>query len=609
MSFDLTKLVADCIAKTEEGTHRAQTGRTIRRPQNPMAVLYLGEHAEACKKEVAHTLRNNWPVEGYKSIETCTYLTPEDYRRAIEYNEKTQEMELEELLIRQCGDEKSFAKSTDVMLVYFLNLNGAGAEEFVELLNQRPDTRAGGQVSRVIFAMNSCLRTQEKRQVTRLLGRITELAHTRNEAGMISPMWQNTRVVALSNSLYSGGNLRGDQIVDSYALAAELLQICNSTRQQGDPVVTLPSVMEEECNLITGALRRKTKPTNEIVRTVLREYVRMCQELCRSQEGAEDADEQSLLSACNQAILEFYHGRIQPALPQEQDLMGLPNHVTSLDKTGYGGGADETCGVWGAFLRKHFIGQVDRACGSQMQLEDYFADYFSKRYSCSVIKNRFHTLANQIRANETKFYPNQPGPQATLVQYGVYTASYHLVERALPALVSAVQQLSRNADDYLAVLSNVEVELNPQDETVKRYYSRRTRSYLEALPTENAVRTAMKRPCEMEELEGRMRTFYGEILSQYFMRLSFEEELNARITDKNEANNMLADVLSLAASEIQNWAQMPLNNLISIGDLVLLNKDADYAQGAKIVGMPFHVSRTDGVDRIALYKFQVNMIL
>jgi hypothetical protein len=93
------------------------------------------------------------------------------------------------------------------------------------------------------------------------------------------------------------------------------------------------------------------------------------------------------------------------------------------------------------------------------------------------------------------------------------------------------------------------------------------------------------------------------------MRYSFEEELNARITDKNEANNMLADVLSLAASEIQNWAQMPLNILISIGDLVLLNKDADYAQGAKIVGMPFHVSRTDGVDRIALYKFQVNMIL
>jgi hypothetical protein len=94
------------------------------------------------------------------------------------------------------------------------------------------------------------------------------------------------------------------------------------------------------------------------------------------------------------------------------------------------------------------------------------------------------------------------------------------------------------------------------------------------------------------------------------MQLPFDEELNERI-GQDKASRVLDNVLIQQDTDMDIYARMHLDNLHIIGgkSIVLLNAEARFASGANITGLPFRVSRSDCVDRIAFYQFHAGMMI
>jgi hypothetical protein len=599
--MEINELVWSCKNKAKEGTRQTGIGRTIRKPQRPLAILFLGEHNRNCREEVERTLRSCWPAGGYNSVSITGYETPERFRRALTCDNNGR-MELEDLIIEQCKNQKSFQVHTDVILAYFLNLDGADAEEYLELLDEKPDVGTGGRITRVVFAMSSCQRRSEKEQVRHRLERLSQLAQEDKEQ-----VWRSTVVVSLSNNLYDGSTLDEEQFEEGYSLAVEMLQLYNSARLPEDPSVSFPNANDPDYNLVTGAIKRIEKPFDEIVRTVLWQYLRSCQSACSDQAGDERISVQDLLKMCNQAMLDFLNQRVYADLPVNADLGGLPNGVTLPRDAGEDGGTDRTCGVWKAYKEKYYVSKVDEACGSDEALQDYFEDYFSQRYSCGVFRAEFAVLARELQEKGAAFYPNAPTGSTELAAFGRYAAHCRMVERALPAMIAAARQLSQDAETYVSSLDRLAVDLNPQDDSVINFYSPEVKGYLDALPADNGVKAKMKRPCGEEKLRERVEEFFDEVMNCAFLKLPFDEELARRI-GQAQASHVLSNVLNQPETAMGICARMYLNNLYSIGDIVLLNTGAGFASGTAIAGVPFQVSRSDCVDRIAFYKFRVDMM-
>jgi hypothetical protein len=599
--MEINELVWSCKNKAKEGTRQTSMGTTIRVPQRPLAILFLGSHDRNCRAEVERTLSFCWPAGGYNSVSITSYETPEQFRKALTYDENDH-MELEDLVIEQCKNQKNFQVHTNVILVYFLNLDQEDAEEYLELLDEKPDLGTGGLITRVVFAMSSCQRRTEKEQVHQRLNQLSQMAQEdRNQ------VWRNTIVVSLSNNLYDGSTLDEEQFGEGYSLAVEMLQLYNSARLPGDPVIYFPMANDPEYNLVTGAIQRIQKPFDEIVRTVLRQYLYSCQIACSDQAEDKRVNGQELLEMCNQAMLDFMNQRVYGALPVNADLGGLPNGVTQPRDAGEDGGTDRTCGVWKAYKEKYYVGKVDEACGSDEALQDYFEDYFSQRYSCGVFCSEFAGLALKLQEKGSQFYPNPPTGSTELAAFGRYAAYCRMVERGLPAMIAAARQLSQDAETYMNNLNRLAVNLNPKDPSVISFYSPEVKNYLDGLSADNGIKARMKRPCGEEKLRERVEEFFNEVMNRPFMKLPFDQELARRI-GQAQASHVLSNVLNQSETAMGICARMSLNNLNSIGDVVLLDTGAGFASGTAIAGVPFQVSRSDCVDRIAFYRFNVKMV-
>ncbi len=591
MSIDALQLIRDCVDVVNRNTVAGVGGGTVRRPDRPMLFLFLGTHPKEGVQAAQSALRTGWPSH-YNSIAFRTYKTPGDYTAAQEYIDRGNDaaMELEDLIVDQCSPKKGYQSHTNVQLVYFLNLNDQYAPEFIDLLDQPLDIPVGGLKSRYIFAMSKVSRRIDHE-------RMKERLRTLHDKAVASQgsVWDNSYLFSISNSLFSAAILEGDAYHEGYDMAAEVMLMLNSVRQQDDPTFTPVRASSDGANIMTAALLRQKKPTEEIVRTVLNQYLLQSVERCKTGSGSTNAPEP--LAYCKDLYGQLYNNFILPNLPGEEALAGLPTAT-----------ADPAIrqAIWAAYEKTWFEDNVHAVLGTPKELQEKFTIALQGVYNCTAINVSFGNLIAALSGEANPFrvaasYSDQGEyPQAVLRAKNV------LADRVKTAVLGAATELMEDAKSFVWLLGDLQNQIVPMDGGLGNYYRSKVQNFLASDRDEDS---RLGNPCNEDQLQARLLSFFKSLVNRdQTMRLSFWEELKVRV-GAAQAANMLANVLAITPHMLMNQMRMRLPAANQMGDAILMDPNAERQMSIPVSGQKFAISSADRVDRIGLYSFRIDQVL
>lgn len=604
--METNKIIQSCVAQMQRADSLAGGGRQVRWPNRPLLVIFLGHHAEENRDEVRKSIRLCWPVLA-DAVQYLSFETPDAYRAAISEDPRDGAIPLEDALLEQCNPQKGFHVHTDPIIAYFLDAGSSETPEFLRLLNAEFAPAAVGVITRFLFSVCRGVRNADRRRMKEHLRLLDEYAHDPEN----QKRWENSYLFAVSDQMRNGAALTSPaQFTEGYILLTELLLVYNSRPADGEVAAVLPLprgvVPLDKGNFITGAILRITKPREEIVRSVLREYVNECS--ARFGNAGEAAPVESIVAFCRELLLDRYSTLVEPILPAAEDLRWLPVADLPLSPASAGedgGAGDLTHGCWRAFKEKHFVSAVREACGADGALLEYFKRELSSKYKASDIRMRFPAVGDSL--SEELFRPTAPGG-ADLASHGVFAAKQAFAQLALPALRSAVAYLYDVSSKYQETLVRLQGELHCEDKGIVDNYSDWIRNYIAANP---AVSAEMTLPCREDAFGERLKDFFSTALNNCdFLRLPFDKELERRIGEA-EANHQILNSLNVPDDEMQLRGRMHVDGYEStIGNYILLDPDARYARDLPDLACSnFEVRSSDCVDRISFYAFRRDRIL
>ena len=613
MPIEIEEYVDKCRRQIEDKSGQMAGQATVRSPERPIVITFLGHHPENSQQVFSDTLKKGWPTAYGRITDRArmrVYESPEELRHAIEDEDANQETEVDRIIWAAMHDRG--VQTTRLLMVYFINYEEEASTDFLELLNREYTTAVGGLQERLIFAIGRMGNKKAMRQARTFLSTLKKLAA---EDGQAADLWKETSCVVLSNRLYSGRTLLEDEFMDNYSLSADIMLLQHSRRNEKDTFLrkTLPRVSDQKSDqkpFITATLRRESKPSDDIARTLLYQLFHRAIGYTKIDAAPADFSPEQLEDLTRNEVNERFR---QLQLPRTDIRVFLPNRAESGADAGISGGTqDQTFGIGRAFYKRHYLDPVEKAFESPETVKHSFERFFSEKGCfCSIIQKVFLPFGQHLRnLSESRFWPiAQPLPGARFTEWAEYHAKCLYRTLAFSALVETVRELHMTANDYIVMINSLHRQVTPSETTVKAHYSQIVDSNMGMrLWGEETLEDVLKRPQTEEELKKLLDAYIEQITDLQEVRLDFSEELKARLAD-DEANSKIKKFLEMSSQILEADARM---NLVDFGNVVETISDAALFDSEALLepGMQressfhqFELCGTNGMDRVVLYQF------
>lgn len=605
MAIQIENYVIKCREKIESKSAQAAGTQTVRVPQRPVLVTFLGKHPQEGKRRFEAALRTGWPAASFKiTAREKFYATPEAFREAIETEDDDGTTVIDRTILEATSD--AGIQSTNLLMVYFINFNSDMAEEFLKLLDRPYTTPMGGTKERFIFAIGEMTTHKAIQQAERFTNALKAVAE--GQGTKTRELWERTYCMMLSNYKYGGATLSSEEYLDNYSLAMSVLLMLYSVRSPKDQFILppLPRVTDPTRSLMTATLDRESKPTDQIARSVLYKYFSSGLDLANVADSAE-VTAVNLRDHAKSLIQNLYLKLLNSGIfPTDAAMRHFPGGAKTGVDAGLAGGQDKTMGTWGVFCKKYFIQPVLESYDEDIErdeLKRFFAQYFSKEcgFSCGTIQKLFPSFRTDLEnMGAVKLLEmNAPRPEAPLREWGLYEARRTLGDIGFEILKETVAELSDAAGEYANMLSMLSGQVMPTDNTVLNYYGSIVAGHMGAKIADETVEEQLKRPCGEQELEKRLDGYIESITNLPSMRDNFFKEIKKRLAD-NAANNMVMNFLNLPAHKLSNDARMHLVGVLDqLSEAFMFDSSLLGVQSNNL----FELCGTNGMDRVVLYRF------
>lgn len=606
MAIQIEDFVTVCGEKIKEKSVRATGALTVRIPERPVVITFLGEHPVEGKRKFDSALQICWPTSVFRILgREKVFTTPEDFCRAIEEEDAEGTTDIDRTILEATNE--AGLRSPNLLMVYFVSYNDENAGAFMRLLDRPYTTPMGGDIERFVFAIGTMTTNHALRQCGGFINGLRSIAV--NGASPATALWNRTSCMLLSNYRYGGKALPEGEHLNAYSLAMDVLVMQYSLRSEQDRFspVLLPRVTDASTPFITATLHREAKPFDQIARTLLYRFFRHGITLAGAA-GVSDISVLSLREAAQKAIIGRYKTLCgNEVFPSEQAMRHFPNGAVSGADAGEDGGQDKTMGTWALFRDKYFSGRAIDAVRDHNELKEYFNRYFSGMCGCScgVIQKLFPSFKTDLdELGENNFMGiTKPMPNASLCEWGHYAAKRALGSRCFSALKEAVTELSCSAGSYVTMLVNLSGQVTPSDATVITYYSNIADGHMGAKSGNETFEDLLKIPCGEAEMASRLNSFIESVTSLPQLRMDFFDELRARLADDG-ANNTIKSFLQLPLHTLRNDARMHVGVLEEICEAALFDSNMLGVAGDN----HFELCNTNGMDRVVLYRTDGSII-
>lgn len=599
MAIQIDNYVQKCKEKIDRKSIQVTGTLGVRIPNRPVVVTFLGSHDEEGIRRFYKTLEQGWPTFYHRIVDQIqTYFNSNLFRSAIKTEDADGATAIDRCILS--ATNSSELTSSNALMVYFLNFNDAESLKMLDLLNLPYTTPVGGQKSRIIFAIGKTTTNRGMKQSLDFIEKIREYARSNDNS-----VWKNTSCVMLSDYQYGGMTLRHTEYLDNYVLAMNILLMEYSVRQHEDSFtpVKLPCVTDSENPVLTATLCRECKPSEQIARTLIFEYLRYGIALTKRPNN-EDVSNVSLREVSSNAIKELF-GKLYDngTFPKAKSLVHFPFSASCGSDVGISGGNDKTFGIWNSFCQANYINPIYQVYGDAEALKEYFENYFSVKcgYSCGVIQRTFPAFMNELdESTEADFNPQiAPSPSDSLEEWGLYIAKKTITQLAFPALKEAVSEFGNVAGKYTNMLAALSGQVTPSEQSVKTYYSNLVDIHMGKRVGEYTVEDVLSRPCSEEQFMSRLDMFIESITNQEQLRMNFFDELKSRLADDG-ADTMISAFLNMPMHKLTDRARMNNGYLNSICEASLFDSSL---MGNSTKNL-FVLCGTNSMDRVVIFDYK-----
>ncbi len=606
MPIQIEEFVSNCREKIESKSVVATGALTIRVPERPVVITFLGNHPVEGKRKFDSAMQICWPTAAYRlSQREKHYVTPEEFRIAIEEEAADGSTEIDRTILESTND--TGLRSPNLLMVYFICFDDENAEKFITLLDRPYTTPMGGEKERFIFAVGKLTSNHALRQCDKF---VSDLRSAAGPGSLAATLWDHTSCMMLSNYMYGGTTLSAEEYLDNYSLAMDILLMQYSIRCEQDRYSSrmLPRVTDPATPFMTATLHREAKPFDQIARTLLYRFLRHGVDMANAL-GSGEMSDLSLSQDAQKAVIERFKAiGGENVFPTESAMRHFPDGAARGSDVGEDGGTDKTMGTWALFRKKYFESKALETITDKTELKDYFCRYFSSECGCScgIIQKIFPSFrAHLDQIGEEAFMGiTRPMASATIRDWGLYYAKKAFGGVCFAALKEAVSELSRSAGQYVSMLVNLSGQVTPSNSTVNMYYSNIADGHMGVRSGSDSFEDMLKIPCGEDEMLERMKSFVESITSLPQLRMNFFEELKARLADDG-ANNTVKSFLQLPLHTLRNDARMHVGVLEDICEATLFDSN----MLGVVSGNHFELCNTNSMDRVVLYKFDGKVML
>lgn len=602
MPIEIEEYVDRCRRKIEDKSGQMAGQYTVRLPERPIVITFLGHHPKTGREMLSAALQKGWPTAQKRIIERMhAYEEPEALERAIREEDAHMDTQIDRVIHNAMNDRGY--NSSNLLMVYFINFEEENAVRYLELLDQEYTSTVGGIVERIIFAIGKMTTRRTMQQAERFLRKLRTLASGETST---AHLWSETTCVVFSDYLYGGMTLSPAEFMDNYSLAMDVLLLQYSQRMAGKDTFSkkrLPRVGDPNQPFVTATLHRESKPSEDIARTLLYQLFEQGIRFANNDGSSADLDAVRLVDLAQGEMKRRFGQLRRSAFPPNDTVLYLPNRANSGVDVGVTGDGDHTTfGIWHAFCERYYLRPVEKEFETPQDVKNSLERFFSEMgCSCNVIQKLFTPFSQRLLEHgEDRFLPiDRPLPEAYLTEWGIYQAKLLYRRYAFSALREAVEALNTTAMQYVAMLSTLHGQATPSDATVKNYYSQVIDSNMGMELFGETLEDILKRPQTEEKMGELLDGYIEQVTNLPEVRRNFFDELKNRLAD-DEANTMIKVFLDMPSHELEKEARVHVGIIEELSDAALF----DSGMLGVSSDHQFELCGTNGMDRVVLYQFK-----